>query len=559
MSPNFFKPKELKRYNKLFSTLTKFGFKDVMVNSQIRKIIPKSYLKNHPETDKMLSFSKFERIRMVLEELGPTFIKLGQIFSNREDMLPRELIKELEKLQDNAPALKNFDITKVIEEELDIVVSEYFRFIDSKPLAAASLAQVHKAELVNGDKVVLKIKRPNIEEIIEADILVMKQIAKNLDKYSKQAKAFQPLRIVASFEKSIKEELQFLKEIDNVERFAKNFEDDESIYVPNIYHELSNDHIICMEFIDGVKVSEIDKLAALNINSKKIAKVGVDLYLKQILKYGFFHADPHPGNIFILPETGKLCFIDFGMMGNIMPNDKELLEELLLYFMHKDVKRIIVILEKIAVKSSIPDYKKLEYDLYELIEGVSNIAIQNIKMNSTIEQFKNILYENEITSPHYLYMLMRSLVIIEGVGLKLDPEFNITDNLQPFMTTIALKRFNLKRLFNKNIKRFQDLNELIDTLPNDIYTILGKIKDGKLVVIHKHKGIKEFQNSLNKASNRLVFSIIIAALSIGSSLLVMADMPPKIKGIPLLGAIGFTLSAVLGFIIVISILRNNKF
>ena len=549
---------ELKRYNTLFSVLTKYGFEDVMANDQLKKLIPKSYLKKHPETQKLLSFSKFERIRMVLEELGPTYVKLGQIFSNREDMLPPKLIKELEKLQNNVPSLKDFNVEKTIETELNISISDYFQSVNPQPLAAASLAQVHQAKLLNGDDVVLKVQRPNVDDVIASDIEIMYHIAKTLDKYSPQAKAFQPLSIVSAFEKSIKEELLFSKELDNIEHFARNFEGNNAIYVPKVYRALSNNHIICMEFIDGIKISDIEKLKAHHIDPVQIGNVGVDLYLKQILEYGFFHADPHPGNIFVMPNSGQICFIDFGMMGTIMPNDEEALGELLLNFMRKDTKKIIPILEKIAIKTEIPDYKKLEYDLYELIEDVSNTSIKSIKIEAVIEKFKNVLYQNKVTLPHYLYMLMRALVIIEGVGLKLDPNFNINTNLQPFMATISRKKFSIKRLFKKNWSRIQNINSLIDTLPEDVNSIIHKIKDGKLTIIHDIKGLEELRHTLNKASNRLVFAIIIAALSIGSALLVIADMPPKVKGIPLLGAIGFTLSAILGFIVVISIFRNNK-
>lgn len=553
------KQKELKRYATLFNVLAKYGFEDVVANSRIRKGIPKSYLKTHPHTEKNLSFSKYERIRMVLEELGPTYVKLGQIFSNREDMLPQDLIKELEKLQDHVPQLKNFDVKKTIEEELDINLEDHFSSIDLEPLAAASLAQVHRAKLLNGDEVVLKIQRPNIEEVIESDLLVMKQIIGSIEKYNSQAKAFQPLRIVASFEQSIREELQFLREMDNTERFAKNFENNEAIHVPIVYRELSTDRLICMEFMDGIKVSEIDTLKSVDIDPASVAKVGVDLYIEQILEHGFFHADPHPGNIFVLPETQQICFLDFGMMGTIMPNDKDALGNLLLCFLRKDVKKIVPLLEKIAIKTDIPDYKKLEQDLYELVEGVSNTAIQNIKLGNTLKQFKTVLYENKVILPHYLYMLIRGLVIIEGVGLKLDPNFNITDNLQPYTAKITRRRFSLKRLFKKNLNRFQDINDLVDTLPDDIKTILKKIKEGKLVVVHEHKGLKEFQTTTSKAVNRLVFAVIIAALSIGSSLLVMAKMPPLVNGVPLLGAIGFAVSAILGFYIIISIFRNDQF
>ena len=553
------KQKEIQRYITLFNVLAKYGFEDVLVHSGIAKVIPKSYLGGHPDAKKNLSFSTYAHIRMVLEELGPTYVKLGQIFSNREDMLPPELTKELEKLQDHVPQLKNFDVQKTVETELNMATSECFLSIDPDPLAAASLAQVHRAKLLNGEDVVLKIQRPNIEEVIESDLLIMKQVAKALEKHSAQAQAFQPVRIIASFEQSIHEELQFSREMDNTEKFAKNFEDNEMIHVPKVYRQFSTNRIICMEYIDGIKVSETDQLRAANIDPSAVAKVGVDLYLTQVLEHGFFHADPHPGNIFVLPHTGQICFLDFGMMGTIMPNDKEALGELLLYFLRKNVKKIINLLEKIAVKTDIPDHKKLEQDLYELIESVSNTAIQNIKLGAILNQFKTVLYENKIVLPHYVYMLIRGLIIIEGVGRKLDPTFNMTNNLEPYTSAIVRRRFSLKRLFKKNLSRFQDINDLVDTLPDDINAILKKIKDGKLVVVHEHKGLNEFQNAMSKSVNRLVFAVIIAALSIGSSILVMAQMPPLVNGIPLLGAVGFVVSAILGFYIVISIFRNDRY
>ncbi len=426
------KKQHLKRYYAVFGVLAKYGFEDVMASSTVKKLIPRNYLKRHPDTEKLLSLSTFERIRMVLEELGPTYVKMGQLVSNREDLLPPELIEELEKLQDRVPVLKNLEVEEVVAETLKIDCADHFRSIEPEPLAAASLAQVHGAQLHNGDRVALKIQRPGIVEVIASDIGIMKDLAENLEKYSAEMQAFQPVQLIESFEKSIKEELSFLKEMDHMQRFSLNFKGNNDIYVPKIYRVLSNDHLICMEFVNGIKVSELDKLQALNIDSKKVAKLGVDLYLEQVLEHGFFHADPHPGNIFVLPDTEQICFIDFGMMGTIMPNDKDALIGLMVSFLKKDARKIVPILEEIAVKSTIPDYKKLEYDLYELMEGVSNTSIKNIKLGTTLTQFKNVLYENEIILPHYLYMLIRALVIIEGVGLKLDPQFNITDTKAVF-------------------------------------------------------------------------------------------------------------------------------
>lgn len=553
------KTHKLKRYKKLFKILAKYGFDHVMAQSSIKNLIPRGQLQKHIAGDEPISVSTYERIRMVLEELGPSYIKLGQIFSNREDMLPPAFIKELEKLQDHAPKLKNFDVVKTIEQELNIKANDYFRIIDPEPIAAASLAQVHKAQLLNGTWVALKIQRPNILETIDADIDVMKQVAKNLERHSAQAKAFQPMQIVAAFEKSIHEELHFLHEMDNMERFATNFADNEVMCVPKVYRKYSTDSLICMEYIDGIKISEIESLTALGVDCKTVAQVGVDLYLEQVLDHGFFHADPHPGNIFILPKQDCICFLDFGMMGNLLPNEKDQLGDLLLYFIKKDIKKLIPVLENIAVKAEIPDYKKLEKDLQALVQGLSDTSIRNIKLGTTLTQFKGILYQNKIILPHDLYLLIRALIIMEGVGLKLNPEFNISDNLKPYMVKLTRKRYSLKRLFQKNMSRLKDFNTLLDNFPEDLNIILRKIKEGKLVVVHEHKGLKEFQAASSKAINRLVFAVIIAALSIGSSILVLAKMPPLIKGVPLLGAIGFTLSAILGFVVILSIYKNKQF
>ena len=552
------KKQDLKRYGTLFSVLSKYGFEDVLAATPIKNLIPDTYLKKHPDTHKLLSYSTYERIRMVLEELGPSYVKMGQVISNREDMLPPELLKELVKLQDNVKPLENFDVAKKIKEELALDSNECFSYISPTPLAAASLAQVHKAQLLTGEWVIFKIQRPDIKETIASDISIMKDVASALEKYSSQAQQLQPMQLIASFEKSITEELSYTQELNNMLRFSKNFENNDIIYVPKAYKAFSNDHIICMEYIDGIKVSEIKKLQALNIDTKAVATLGVDLYLEQILDFGFFHADPHPGNIFVLPEQERICFIDYGMMGSIMPKDKEALEDLLLAFFKKDVKKIIVVLKKIAIRTDIPDEKTLEYDLNELLEGISNIAIQHIKLGATLSQFKNILFNNKIAIPHYLYMLIRALVIIEGVGLKLNPDFNITENLEPYMTTIIRKRLSFKRFVKKSIARAQDYTNLIDTLPEDINDIISKIKNGKLVIVHEHKGLNEFKDTLKTAINRMVFAIIIAALSIGSSILVIADMPPKVNGIPILGALGFLISALLGFTILISIFKNRN-
>ncbi|WP_299535557.1 AarF/ABC1/UbiB kinase family protein [Ulvibacterium sp.] len=551
------KKEEFKRYGQLFSVLTKYGFEDILANSRIKKLLPKEFLRSHPDSEKTLTYSNFERIRMVLEELGPTYVKLGQVLSNREDLIPQELIFELEKLQDQATKLDNFDIYKTVEEELDITISEHFQSIEHKPLAAASLAQVHRAKLLNGQEVILKVQRPKIRKVIEADLLIMKHVSRNLEKYSSTMRSFQPVLLVSTFEKSIKEELRYLREIENTQKFARNFKDNESIYVAQVHVHLSNDRIICMEYLEGIKISEIEELKSQGFNPVQVAHVGVDLYMEQVLEHGFFHADPHPGNIFLLHEMGKLSFLDFGMMGVILPKDRELLSELLVYFLQKDTKRIVFLLEKLAVKTDIKDLQKLDQDLYIFMESISDTAIKNIRIGPVLTNLKEILHENKVVLPHYFYMLIRGIVMIEGVGLKLDPNFDITKNLRPYVNNIQKRQFGFKKILTKNLERIKNVQQLMDTLPEDFGIIIKKIKDGKLVVKHQISDISRLQSISSKLIDRLVFAIIIAALSIGSAILVLADAPPKVYGVPVLGAVGFLLSAVLGFYIVLSMFKKK--
>ncbi|NAS29485.1 AarF/ABC1/UbiB kinase family protein [Flavobacteriaceae bacterium R38] len=550
--------KRLKRYGELVNVLIKYGFEDFVSKSSLNKIIPENYLKNHNTVKKNLSYSTFERVRMVLEELGPTYIKLGQIFSSRDDIIPPKLISELEKLQDNAPVVEGFDVITVIEQELQIQVEEHFQQIEKEPIATASMAQVHKAKLLDGEDVVLKIQKPDIGETIEADIAVMKQLVKSLEKFSNEIQTLNLGSILQTFEKSIRKELNFLEEIENNKRFAENFEDNESIYVSTVYEHLSTSKIICMEFIDGIKVSDIETLKLAKIDPHSISNVITDLYLEQVLVHGFFHSDPHPGNIMILPDSCQVCFIDFGMMDTVLSRNKEVLENIIIYFLEGDVRKISLSIENIAVKYDIKDYKSFELELNEMIDNISNTTLQNFKIDVVLNQFKSILSNNNIVLPDYLNSLIRGLILMEGVAVKLNPDYNITENLMPYKEKILHKRLSLQYIFKKNLKRYRDYMELIDNFPEDINDIIRKVKEGKFVMTHQHIGIKDFQKSSGEIANRIVFAIIIAALSIGSSILVLAKMPPLFRGIPLLGAIGFSLSFIFGIYIMISMVRNRK-
>ena len=548
--------RKLRRTTKVLSVLTKYGFDEIFARSSIRNIIPENILKKNKRAKDALSSTVYHRIRMALEELGPTYIKFGQMFSNRDDMLPPELIAELQKLQDEVPA-EAINIREKITDELNIDPEEYFTFIEDKPLAAASISQVFKATLKTGETVILKIKRDNIQKIIESDLMIMKSLVKQLENYKAEVKKLNLMQILETFEKSIHHELSLLNELSNIERFGKNFAKTSNICVPKTYRELSNNNILCMDFMDGIKVTDIEKLIQNGLSIKTIARQGMDLYMTQVLDHGFFHADPHAGNIFVLHD-GRIAFIDFGAMVSLMPSDKENLEDLILFLVRKNPEKFVSTIKKIAIEYSVKNEDKLQRDVFELIEMISASSLENIDVGKIIKQLKSLLQENDVTLPEYLYLLMRGIILLEGIGKNLDPEINLLEILKPYTEEIIRKKLSPVNLATQGFDSIKSLADSMTALPEETLDLIRKIKNNDVRITHEIAGLPEMRDTLKKTFDSLVLAIIIAALSIGSAILVVADIAPKIYGIPVLGFLGFLISAILGTSITISMFRRNK-
>ncbi len=546
--------KKIKRVGTVISVLSKYGIDDFISRSKLERYLPNNFISRIKINEENISF--YTRIRLALEELGPTYVKLGQMLSNREDLLPKDLTFELQRLQDDVPPIP-MSIKHKMEVELGIDFDECFAYIDEVPLASASISQVYKAQLVTGEWVVLKVKRENIDSIIESDILIMKDLARLLENRYEVAKQMNLKQVVSAFESNIYRELSFLNEFNNIERFRKNFINESKIHVPITYRQYSNNNILCMEFISGAKVNDVEKIKEYGLHPVDVNKIGLDLYLRQILDHGFFHADPHPGNVFLLPNH-QFCFIDFGSMGTIMPSERDALEEIMTNFIFKDAKRVIRSIKRLALYYEIQDEKILEQDIYDIFEILDNTAINEINATVIIEKMKTIIQKNRVLLPEFIYLLFRGVIIVEGMGKQLDPEMNVVTSIKPYALKYAKKKFEIKEIFNRNVKNFRTLYESLHSLPGDFSVLLDKIKADRFKITHKVEGLDEMRVTLQNLGNRLVYAIIIAAMSIGSSLLVMAKMPPLIFGIPLLGVFGFIISAVLGLTIIISIYKKDR-
>lgn len=536
--------RKLKRTASLVKILAKYGFEELLNNTSSEASLSDSPL------------SIYERIRMALEELGPTYVKFGQAFSSREDLLPKEMIVELQKLQDKVES-RPMDVRELLKTDLGIDPDEFFTSVAEEPFASASISQVYKAELKNGQPVILKIKRPGIREVVASDMLIMKDIAGFLTSYSEAFRRINLVEVLEAFEKSIFQELSFLNELANIERFSRNFKGNEAIYLASAYPELSNDSILCMEFIAGAKITDKDAIISMGLSPEKITHIGLDLYLIQVLEHGFFHADPHPGNLLVL-QSGQIAFIDFGSMGSMMPTEKVMLEDFVSYFMAQDARRLIATMKKMAVRFNVADESKLERDIHEFFNLLDGVSLEQMDIKEVLTKFSAILNNNEILMPDHLYLLVRGIVLIEGIGRALVPDLNILDGLRPYILKIALRRLSPEELKKSGLKLLRTLTEALKTMPDDVQSIISKLNSGDLKVIQEVKDLPALKTMVERSLSNLSLSVFLSGLLITSAILILADKPPKFNGIPILALSGLVISLLVGVVILMQAVFKKK-
>lgn len=547
----------LGRYEKVFATLIKYGFEDVLSHPPFNKFTPQTNkLVPSREGRKVSQFTRYERIRLVCEELGTSFIKFAQIASNRPDLLPDGLIQELEKLQDRAPEVPIADIKKMLEEGLPRPMSELLEWFDEKPLASASMAQVHRARLKGGKEVVLKVQRPGIKKLIAADISILKNIVSIIESRFPQYLVYQPRELVKMFEQSITEELNFRMEANNLAQFQQMFQEDREIFIPALYRELSTESILCMEYVQGYKITNLEKLKQFNITGQDLALRGIRLYFEQIFEYGFFHADPHPGNIFVL-EDGRIALLDYGMVGSVIEKDKILFAKLLLAIYDQDVQGLKKAILKFSTGLRKEEERELEYDIIYFLRQYSSVAIEDIDGNEVMQGLNALFYDYKLKIPSNLLLLLKALIIIEGVGLQLDPQYDIIKNIGPYVQRLLAKKYDPKRLQKDLIKTVEGTQDLLKELPEDIREIIQKIKTGKLRIEFEHKGLQPSADSLSNSINKLSYSLLVVAVILASAMIILAKIEPIVYNVSALGLIGFGISAVLALRIFIFRKKKN--
>jgi ubiquinone biosynthesis protein len=543
--------RKLKRSAKLISVLSKYGFKDLLA----RMNVGNKPAEISADSEEIISKGTvYERIRLALEELGPTFVKLGQTFSNREDLIPPELIQELQKLQDKVDQIQ-MNVAEILENEFDISVSEHFSEIQEQPLATASIAQVYKAILTDGTPVILKIKKPDVQKIIEDDLLLIKDLEKLISSYSEIGEKLNLKQAISTFEKSLLEEVSLINEKENILQFRRNFKNSKETYVPQVFEEFSNNNILCMEFIDGIKVTDKATLLENSISPVNVSEAGLRLFVSQILDYGFFHADPHAGNI-LVKKDGKVVFIDFGAVGKIPPNDKEILENLIVSFVAKNPHKIVRYLKKMAVSYQIPDERRFEGDVEDILEFVHSTSLKEIDPHAVMNKMKDVLKDNRLYMPDYFYLLFKGIGLIEGVGRTINPDLDVVKSLHPYTKKIFAKKISPQNILKTGMDKMMNFTDNVDEIPRELRSVLQKLDENKFTVTSEIKNIEKTNQLIKSSIINLILAMILGANIIATAIVFVSESGPKVGEMSLVAVLGFMFSVILVIIILLRISRK---
>ena len=545
--------KNIGRTSEIVTVLLNHGFGDMVDRIGLRNFWYRwrqIFSRQPPEPLQHLRL--VERIRMTLEKLGPTYIKFGQVMSTRPDLVPPEMLFELQKLQESVPPFPSEQAVAELESELGKPVEQLFASFDRTPLAAGSLGQVHRAMHFNGTPLAVKIRRPTAVRDVERDLMLMQEMAVLLDRNVAEAQIFDPVGLVNHFARSIRRELNFAREARTMDEFRRLFRQDATLYVPEVFWELTTDAVVTMEFVDALHIEELGQLVGSKSNSSEIAANGARIFMKQIFEFGVFHGDPHPGNIRIRRD-GTICLLDYGMIGILDETTREQLIDLLVAVSQQDVDTAVKQVLKIGEPYREVDRPLLQIDMRDFVSNYYGVELERLNVGRLLSDFVAILSNHAIRCPGSLMLLIRCLVTLEGVGRTLDPEFNLAAHLQPFVERLVKARYSPSHMAERIWAESRNLLGCAHDIPGYVSRTLRKLSEDDLRIQLEHRNLDHFILELERSSNRLVVGMVVASLIVASALIISQGASTIWVTLPT-----YVLSSLLAIWLVYGIFRSGR-
>jgi ubiquinone biosynthesis protein len=544
--------RNLARSREIVGVLLRYGFDDLIERIGLRRYLrwgKRLFFRPSPESELL---GTPQRIRRALEDLGPTFVKFAQVLSTRPDLVPADVIEELSRLQERVPPFPGEVAMKLIESELKRPIPQLYAEFDPVPMAAGSLGQVHRARHFDGTPLAIKVRRPDAERSVERDLSLMLEIATLIEKQIPESNVFDPVGLVQHFARTIRREINFLREARTIDQFRRMHRDDTTLYVPRVYEEMCSPAVITMEFIEGTKPSDLEKIREQGIDPAQIAATGARLFLKQAFELGMFHGDPHPGNIRVL-RSGGIALLDYGMIGFLDEDKRELLVDLIVAVSQSNAAQAVRVVQSLGQPSRPLDQALLRLDVQDFIETNYGIPLEQLRVGRMLQDFVNIISAHGLRCPAELLLLIRAVVTLEGVGRTLDPKFNLAGELAPFVESQVKRRYDPRRMANRIVDDLKMLAGTLHGMPVSLARTLDKLSRDDLRIQLEHRSLDQMISEFDRSSNRIVVALIMSALVVSSSLIIRSTGAAGWVTIPV-----FTLSGFLGIWVIYGVLRSGR-
>jgi ubiquinone biosynthesis protein len=549
--------RDLGRMQDIASVLIRYGFGDVVQRIGMAGALERAGKVLHwKEAEELARLKPPARARRVLEELGPTFVKLGQVLATRVDLFGPEWLDEFGKLQDHAPAVDWSEIEPQLVEDLGGKPEDIFAHVEHEPLAAASLAQVHRAELHDGTQVVLKIRRPGIRPVIEADLRLLKRLAEIVESEAPDLQHYRPRLLVRQFAQSLRRELDFVAECRNAERIALALEPDSCIVIPGIHWDWSGERLNVQDFLQGIPGRDLDAVRRAGLDGHEIAVRGTRAILKMILEEGFFHADPHPGNVLYLPDH-RIGLLDFGMVGRLSAERRHQVSELLMGLVSREAGLVARILLEWSEDARV-DEDRLRDDVVEFIDHYHGLPLKQLDVSAMIGEITGVLRQHHLVLPADLVLMLKAFITLEGMGRSLDPDFDMAGEAAPVIEGVLQRHYSPANVARRMQKGVGETLKMLGTLPSDLSRLMKMARKGRIEVHVDITHLKEVGNRLDRAASRLTLGVVTAALIIGSAIVLNVQSDREAFGLPLFGLLGFVGAALGGVWLLFSIWRSGR-